>query len=200
MSEYTDRQLQIIDAAIELISKGGIQELTMKNLSKRIGISEPAIYRHFENKAAILESIPNNFLIAKQTLMTEILDTQLFSIDKITKFIEMHFTGFSQKPALASVIFSEEIFQNDQHIAGIISKIMKKFHLTLTKIVSDGQKNKEIRQDVPPEHFVTIIMGSLRLIIKKWHFSKHSFDLQEQGRSFCESLRKILEPAKNIDF
>lgn len=195
MSEYTDRQLQIIDAAIELIAQGGIQQLTMKNLSKLIGISEPAIYRHFENKSSILEAIHDTFSIGKQTLVTDILYTQLSGIDKIQKFIEMHFAAFHQKPTLASVIFSEEIFQNEQHLADMITKIMDKFRLILMQIVSDGQKTGNIRNDIAPHHIVTIVMGSLRLIVKRWHFSRHSFDLQNEGRSFCESIRKILKPA-----
>ena len=107
----------------------------------------------------------------------------------------MHFAAFHHKPALASVIFSEEIFQNEQHLASMITKIMDKFHLILMQIVSDGQKTGSIRNDIVPQHIVTIVMESLRLIVKRWHFSKHSFDLQNEGRSFCESITKILKPA-----
>ncbi|MCK5088225.1 MAG: helix-turn-helix transcriptional regulator, partial [Melioribacteraceae bacterium] len=46
----TKRQAEIIDESIKLIADKGIQGLTIKNLSKAIGVSEPAIYRHFENK------------------------------------------------------------------------------------------------------------------------------------------------------
>ena len=53
----TERQQEIWDHAIALISEKGIQGLTMKNLSKRLGISEPAIYRHYENKIDILVSL-----------------------------------------------------------------------------------------------------------------------------------------------
>jgi AcrR family transcriptional regulator len=50
----TERQKEILDTALDLISQKGIQGLTIKNLSKKIGISEPAIYRHYENKIEIL--------------------------------------------------------------------------------------------------------------------------------------------------
>ncbi|MBT4968054.1 MAG: TetR/AcrR family transcriptional regulator [Bacteroidetes bacterium] len=53
----TDRQKEIVEVALELITEKGIQGLTIKNLSKKIGISEPAIYRHFDNKIQILISI-----------------------------------------------------------------------------------------------------------------------------------------------
>ena len=50
----TDRQKEIIEVSLNLIAGKGIQGLTIKNISKEIGISEPAIYRHYENKIQIL--------------------------------------------------------------------------------------------------------------------------------------------------
>ncbi len=50
MNDFTVRQKQIIQESIQLIADKGIQGLTIKNISKSIGISEPAIYRHFDNK------------------------------------------------------------------------------------------------------------------------------------------------------
>lgn len=46
----TERQQEIIDVALKLINNKGIQGLTMKYRSRDIGISEPAIYRHFETQ------------------------------------------------------------------------------------------------------------------------------------------------------
>ena len=54
---HTERQQEIIGNALDLINEKGIQGLTIKNLANRLGITEPAIYRHFENKIQILVAI-----------------------------------------------------------------------------------------------------------------------------------------------
>ncbi len=59
LTNLTDRQQAIVDQAIEMISEGGIASMTMRKLSERLGITEPAIYRHFENKTAILTAMLN---------------------------------------------------------------------------------------------------------------------------------------------
>ena len=46
----TERQQQIIEESINVIHSEGIQGFTIKNLSKAIGLSEAAIYRHFKSK------------------------------------------------------------------------------------------------------------------------------------------------------
>lgn len=101
MAEYTDRQLQIIDTAIELIAEGGIQELTMKRIAGRIGINEPAIYRHFECKLDILEAIQRVFAGEKRRAMDQILKSNLSAVEKIISIMEHHFASFTAKPALA---------------------------------------------------------------------------------------------------
>ena len=62
------RQPEIVGAAIQLISKGGIQGLTTKNLATRLKLSEPALYRHFKNKRDILLAILE-FFQENQTAM-----------------------------------------------------------------------------------------------------------------------------------
>jgi PAS domain S-box-containing protein len=48
---------QIIDAAVRLIDAGGIQALTIKNLSAELGATEAAIFRYFKNKTEVLNSV-----------------------------------------------------------------------------------------------------------------------------------------------
>ena len=53
---WTKRQNEIIDAALKLTAEGGIQNLTVKHLADTIGVTEPALYRHFRNKAEIVKA------------------------------------------------------------------------------------------------------------------------------------------------
>ncbi len=54
---FTAKQKKIINAAIELIAEKSIQQLTIKNLSKKLGVTEGALYRHFPGKLDILLGI-----------------------------------------------------------------------------------------------------------------------------------------------
>ena len=39
----TTRSEQIVDVSIEILSQGGIAALTIKNLAKNVGVTEPAL-------------------------------------------------------------------------------------------------------------------------------------------------------------
>ena len=59
--ELTRRQQEIVRTALELIAAGGIRNLTIRNLADRLGLTEPAIYRHFRNKSEIVRTLIGEF-------------------------------------------------------------------------------------------------------------------------------------------
>ena len=158
---FSERQTEIIQVALELISEKGIQNLTIKNLSKKIGISEPAIYRHFNSKIDILIAILDSFTIKTKELFAKELQLQTSALEKIEHLYTKHFEYLSDSPSVATVLFSEEIFKNDDILIAKISAVINEKDKILQQIISDGQKNGEITNKVDTDYLSTIIIGSL---------------------------------------
>ncbi len=192
VNTLTERQREIVDASIEIISKKGIQNLTIKNLSKKIGFSEPAIYRHFESKMEILLTILSMFENKMRKFNTLINSDKNSSLKQLNSIYRNLFSNFSKNPVLASVIFSEEIFQDDKRLSEKIYSIMDFNFEFILSIIKSGQRNGEIRLDIGAEQLVLIIMGSLRLIVKKWTLSDHSFNLKKDGEKLWKSINTML--------
>jgi len=51
------RRGEILDAALAVFGERGYEAGTMREIAGRIGVSEPALYRHYESKEAILSDI-----------------------------------------------------------------------------------------------------------------------------------------------
>lgn len=188
----TERQKEITVVALELISEKGIQGLTIKNLAKKIGITEPAIYRHYDSKIDILIAVLELFKQNTEQVFEKELLNDSNSIDKIEHLFTKHFASFSATPSLVSVIFSEEIFRNEPILIQKISELIEKNDHILTTIIVNGQNTGEIRTDIEAKHLSTIIMGTLRLFVKKWQLSGFSFDLSKQGKSLIDSMKSLV--------
>lgn len=193
MAPFTTRQKEIIDAAISIIAERGIQELTIKNLSKAIGISEPAIYRHYDSKMDILLGVLTFFEERNLSIFNQALSMPGPAPEKLEFIYKQHFDHFSNNPALAAVVFSEEIFQNDQRLSARVSALMSKSQNHLFKIIEAGFSSGELRNDLAKEELSMIIMGPLRLIIIRWHLSKYGFDLKQQGNKLWKALTKLIQ-------
>lgn len=188
----TPRQKEISDAALDLISRKGIQGLTIKNLSKMIGISEPAIYRHYDNKIDILLAILQLFRENTEKHFAWSKNVEMGAMEKIAGIFQRHFASFAATPSLVSVIFSEELFRGEPRLITQISEIIEKNYSILTGIVRDGQENGEVRQDIEAGHLTMMILGALRLLVKKWQFSGYSFDLEAEGQKLQQSIQSIM--------
>lgn len=189
----TERQQEIVSTALDLISEKGIQGLTIKNLSKKLGITEPAIYRHFENKIQILITLLD--LLKKNTsvIFEEELSSDKSAVLKVGRLFEKHFKSFAEMPSLASVVFSEEMFRNEEKLTDKISEVIETNNKTLLAILKQGQQKNEIRSDIDAEHLVIFIMGALRLFVKKWQFAKFTFDLQKEGNKLIQSVKQLIK-------
>lgn len=188
----TERQLQIVESSIELIANKGIQGFTIKNLSKAIGISEPGIYRHFESKTEILLSILNNLKEMAEMLSKLMKDFEGTAHEKIDFMFSRMINLFSETPSMVAVIFSEEIFKNEESLKLKISEIMNLHAQTIEYIIARGQEEKNTRKDIEVNTLALIIMGSLRLLVKRWYINNHNFSLNNEGGKLIKGLDKIL--------
>jgi AcrR family transcriptional regulator len=187
----SERQLQIISESIIIIDNKGIQGLTIKNLSKAIGISEPGIYRHFTSKTEILLTMLDSFKETAIKLAKLLESHEASAPQKLDLLFSKLLEFLTETPAIVSVIFSEEIFKNEEVLKMKIVEILNFQSKTVEKIISDGQHNNELRKDIDNKSLALMAMGSLRLLVKKWDMNSHNFNLTTEGKKLIDNLKKI---------
>jgi len=98
---------------------------------------------------------------------------------------------FTKQPSYISVIFSEEIFKNDNILKNKIVEIHNIQQLNIEKIIIKGQKDKNLRDDIDQKSLALIFMGSLRLLVKRWELNNYNFDLKAEGLKLLQSFRTL---------
>ena len=58
---------RIVDEAMALLNEVGIDKLTTRKLAERLGVQQPALYWHFKNKSALLDTINSEMLARYHT-------------------------------------------------------------------------------------------------------------------------------------
>ena len=193
-TDFSPRQIEIMETAISLIDTKGIQELTIKNLSHDVGVTEAALYRHFGSKDEILHGL---LMYALETMSENIkkivnqdYDKQLLKLEDILN-IQMEF--FNQKPAIASVIFAEGIFQFNGKLSSTVALMMELMHKHISDIIKVGQRDGTIRNDVSEKIITYIIMGSMRITVLRWKLSGHKTNLIDTGKTVLKGIIKMIE-------
>ncbi len=191
--ELSNRQIEIIEAATKLIGEKGIQNLTTKNLAAEIGFSEPALYRHFDGKTAILEAVLTYYKEKLGEGLKKITHSDVSGIEKIKSMIEFQFNHFTKFPAVIMVIFAETSFQYDSVLSKAVSEVMNQKRMLVGKIVISGQAEGSIRNDIGAGQLTTMVMGSMRFTVLRWRLSGFDFDLIKEGAVLYRTIELLIK-------
>ncbi|KQC06386.1 MAG: hypothetical protein APR54_01740 [Candidatus Cloacimonas sp. SDB] len=188
----SERQSQIVEAAINIIAEQGIQNLTTKRLAADLQVTEPALYRHFKNKQDILKHIIGYFQDTMSPVMNKLNSTGS-APDKIINFIKDHFSLLETKPSLAKIIFVEPIFHNDFQLKNTILTMMTNSQEKIHKVIQQGIDQNKFRSDISAVNLTRIIIGSMKLIVTQWSMSGMMFNLSSEGVKLAEDIRILIQ-------
>jgi len=190
---YTNRQKEIIDAAIRLISERGIQSLTIKNLAAKLDLTEGAIYRHFRSKDEIIRGIVRYLDAIRIQAAERISSINGGTPEKLRQFFLCCLSRFAQKPELASVVFAEEIFRFSSDLSRQVYSIMLATQQIVRDILIQGKQNKEVNDKLDDYYGSMLITGAMRLLVTQWRMSGFEFDLIEEGTKLLENILETIK-------
>lgn len=188
---YSKRQIEILHCSIEMIASKGIQHFTTKHLAENMGFSEPAIYRHFKNKSAIMEGILDFHRKEMKSQMLLIYKGNLNPIEKLLKTMDFQFRYFSNNPDMAAVIFSELIFQNEEALSQKIKMSIDKNLEVTEKLIQEGQIQGVIRADIPAKELTSMYYGSIRFTLLRWKLDDYKDDLLKEAKEMQKMILSL---------
>lgn len=193
-NKFTERQIEIIEAATKRIDEHGIQDLTIKTLAADLNLSEAALYRHFKSKNEILLGLLTYFIEEMKGRFAIIMAKNDRSPSELLKEIfDSQFKTFVKKPSVVSVIFSESIFQFNKELSNTVSSMMELMQNHIEGIVKKGQADGSFSKLVGASITTTIVMGGMRITVLKWKLSGHKSDLIKDGNKVLNGILKMVE-------
>ena len=192
MEELTQRQQEIVDESIKIISQKGVQQLTIKNIAKSMRFSEPAIYRHFKNKMDIMVGIILTFKKNSVVLLQQVEESDASALSKIEGIYRNTLQQFTKTPELTAILFSEDTFKNEEILSKVVVSLMNRHYDLVTSIIEEGQERGEINKNASADMLTLMVIGSLRLLVTRWKISKFYFSLVEKGDELMETFKIIL--------
>lgn len=193
-NDFTERQIEIMEAASHRMDKFGIQELTIKNLASDLSLSEAALYRHFKSKNEILLGLLTYFILEMKARLTVIINNHEKQVSELLKCVFVsQLNTFVQKPAIVSVIFSEGIFQFNTELSKKVSAMMAIMQKKINTLIKRGQDEGVYAKLLGADTITTIIMGSMRMVVLKWKLSGNKTNLVNDGKNVLNGLLKMLE-------
>ncbi|HBM15853.1 MAG TPA: hypothetical protein DD381_05875 [Lentisphaeria bacterium] len=189
----TDRQIEILEASVKLAAKNGVRAMTIKNIASEIGLTEAALYRHFQSKREILLGIIQLFSLSSQNDFKAISMKNPSALSELKKLILRRIEQFEHFPEIAYIMLSLDIFMQDEELRVSAAESIHKHKEFILSLILKGQEKNEIRSDSEPKELFRIVLGSFRLLLTQWFLNKYQFSLKDEFESLWKTLETVLK-------
>jgi len=188
------RQQQIVDVAQKIIFKYGSEHLTIKRIANEIGISEAAIYRHFENKKAILMFLIDHVegsLIADIDAAVPV--GEIVTLEIIGQAIRAHFSSINSRKGLAFQVIAEIISLGDKSLNKRTLRMIETYVGKLRELLNEGVKSGTLRSDVDLDAAALLLFSLIQSLVEIWAISGCKFSLTEKLNSVWLVFRESID-------
>jgi AcrR family transcriptional regulator len=145
-----DRKRQLLDHAKQLFVTLGYQNTTTEKIAQSAGVSEPVLYRHFENKKALFLEVLQQ--IREATLLRWRTETAGLT-DPLTKLhaITDMYLGTTREQAREFRIMHRTLIETDDvEIASFLRAFYLDNETLLAEVIAEGQQAGVFRRSLDP--------------------------------------------------
>jgi AcrR family transcriptional regulator len=137
----------LIEEALEMIEKDGISSITLRELTKKLGTSRSAVYRHYSSKDDLIKAVIQAGFDKLDATVHPMLLGDGNILDKLYKMGKAYMTFAIQNPNLYRTIFGNEIQKERNESCDINdAKDAPGFH-ALVGLITQAQELALVKKD-----------------------------------------------------
>lgn len=160
-----ERREVTIAAVIELAAEQNPTDITTAAIATRMGLTQGALFRHFPNKAAILQAV---MTFVSQKLMARLVKARQEATSPLTALEAMfmaHVEFVVKHPGVPRLLFGELQRAEKTASKDLAQEFIKRYSEQLHRLIEEGKAINELDPDLDSEGAATLFIGTLQGLI-----------------------------------
>lgn len=175
-----ERQAQIVEAARKLIIKYGSEHLTVRRIAREIGVSEGALYRHFQSKRDILSLLVDHI---EHSLLEDVKEEATARppvLNALDDLLRNHISSIEQRKGVSFQIIAEIISLGDKKLNQKVTEAINRYIDRIRDILQRGIVTGEVRPDLDLDAAASLLFSMIQGLVNIWALSGYSFNLEQR--------------------
>ncbi|MFT4715047.1 MAG: AcrR family transcriptional regulator [Paracoccaceae bacterium] len=171
------RQTEIVKVTMELAFEVGPNAVSTSLIADRLGVSQPAIYKHFKSKDAIW------LLVSEQLAQTIIENVKtsrastLPPLQNLRDLVMRHMRFIQSVPALPDIMIMRQTTGSHKVIRLRLQSEMAQLHEIVVALASRAQNQNQIRDDIAATDVATLVTGVMQGLVLRMIISRNPSQL-----------------------
>ncbi len=176
-----ERKKEIADAAIRLAADIGPDRLTTEKLAREIGISQPAIFRHFPTKNDIWLAVAGRIVELMNTNSKSYAAENLAPVERLRKLIIGQLEFINSTPAIPAILFSRELHAENEELRAFFAGMMSRRQKLLSELLQLEINAGVLKPNLNANDAAWFVLALVQGLAMRWSLNNRDFDLVEEG-------------------
>jgi AcrR family transcriptional regulator len=189
---YSKAKTAVLTAAAAVICEEGPRAATLKNIATRAGITEPAIFRHFDGVDGLFNGLFSVYeRIYKRSVEACTAEGQC--LEKLRTASFSIIDGIAASHDFAYIlVYARHVFRGYPELKAKIYEHDAKDQAYVLDCINEGIKAGQIRSDVDPVSAAVSLLGDISVSALMWIESGFGFDLHEVFSDRWEDFERMV--------
>lgn len=185
------RKTEIVRAALDLISSGGLKALNVAAIARACGLVPSAVYRHFKGKDNILDGVVE---LIERMLMENLESALASGIPPgvaLKQLLDLHIRLIKENRGIPRLLFSDELYTDRPDRKRKVNHAIHSYLGRIGDYISAAQQRRQMSSAFPPLTLAYLFLGLVQPAAILWHLSNGREDIVRLSAGAWEAYRGL---------
>jgi AcrR family transcriptional regulator len=195
------RRSQIVSTTLALLADTPVDRITTRQVARELGISQPALFRHFRSRDEILAAVVAHTREQLARLAAAALGRKaaapLESLEALMRGLADY---VARNPGMPRLLFHDVGSGEEAPYHKPLAQLVSMQRSIAAELVREAQRAGEVSGDVDPERAAALLVAALQGLLLQWQLSGRREPLEREVASmlvFWSAALKAGEPARS---
>ena len=163
-----DRKQQIIQAALSLLAEVSIDRLTTRDVAERVGVTQPALFRHFDSRDALLEAVADATREKLGAKVKQLLERGGKPLETLSALTRELFRFAAENPGVPRLLFFDAARGDHAAYHRPLRHLVTMQKALVSELVSGARQEGDLADTVDPEAAATMFVALIQGLLLQW--------------------------------
>ena len=163
-----ERREQIVEAALDLLADTSLEDLTTRQIARHIGVSQPALFRHFRTRDGILEAVVDRMRERLSAAVVELFGEAPSPLERARGLVRILFEHAQRHPGLVRLVLAEAVSDERASYGASLDHLVSMQRAFFVTLVRKAKEHGEIATSVDPDVAATLALALLQGTLLGW--------------------------------
>ena len=191
---YSEKQVQIMEAAEELFAEKSFEGTSVRDVAKKAGVNLAMISYYFGSKEKLMEALfkfrGHHITLQLETMLQ---NKDMSSLEKVYQLIDSYIEKIMKQQCFHKIMAREQMVDLKGATPRLIHELKKRNQALVQQLIAEGQKKKEFKKNIDVPLMMATMIGTTSHLVTTQHYYRKLNDLESlPDEEFQNHIKKKL--------